>query len=180
MHSTAYDKVINIIKIDNSFHHDNNWSYQTLARIASINGNNNRSDPIYMTLVEKNIGDGIKKAEELLQSGCKIDCPGLSGEFTRQKWLYKFVSCSQNYVKAVTSFDTDYWENFWENKWADKYIQTNVNVAKKGVSIHRIFILPNKVLLGKDDELCAKIAKIINSMLNLHQNLKNVCFLLYS
>ena len=163
------EKCLSLLGIKDLY--SNNWLQESLNRMVIIERSTERHQT-FLTFTRIEISRGINEAEGLLR-GKKIDYSGWEKELERQIWLKDIVANSKNYVKAVTSYDPIYWDNFWNKRgFSDEYTKINISVAKRGVRIDRIFILPDVILDEKDREGCAKIRQIVQPMLMQHSNLR--------
>lgn len=148
----------------------NNWLQEILNRMVAIEKSTERHKG-FLNFTRREIGKAIDVAEGILK-GKKIDYSGWEAEIERQLWLKDIVRDSRRYVRAITSYDPVYWDNFWHKRgFSDEYVKINIEAAKNGVYVERIFVLPDVILKGQDLDGCDKVKEIVMPMLN-KQNIK--------
>jgi hypothetical protein len=166
-------RCVNLLQINNNFLSDD-WLFCSLQKIIESD-NSSQKHCYLLTLVREQISQGIEEAKVTLD-GRMIEYLGSQREIKRQSILTDIIKESRHYIKAVTSFDPVYWKTFWKNtNISEKYIQANISAAQKGVDIERIFLLPDAILEGGDQENSATIRAIMLSMVKKHPNLQIKC-----
>lgn len=168
------ERCVQLLKISNAFLYDE-WLYCSINKVHDIHSTV-KKNKTHLQFVTGAIDAGISDAE-VFMNGKKIDYSGWKEEGKRQRKLRTIVENSNYYVKAVTSYDPVYWENFWNKKdgFSESYRKTNIEAAKRGVFIERIFILPNSIINGEDKDGGRRIEKIVEPMINKSENL-NIYF----
>jgi hypothetical protein len=163
------EKCLSLLSIEDLY--SNNWLQDTLNRMVAIEKSAERHQT-FLNFARTEISRGINEAEGVLR-GKKIDYSGWKKEAERQVWLKDIVVSSKTYIKAVTSYDPVYWDNFWNRRgFSDEYTSVNIAAAKRGVLIDRIFILPDIILNGTDENSCNQIRRIVSPMLGQSSNLR--------
>lgn len=163
------EKCLSLLRIEDLY--SNNWLQDTLNRMVAIEKSAERHQT-FLNFARTEISRGINEAEGVLR-GKKIDYSGWKKESERQVWLKDIVVSSKSYIKAVTSYDPVYWDNFWNRRgFSEEYTSVNIDAAKRGVVIDRIFILPDIILNGTDKNSCNQIRRIVAPMLSQSSNLR--------
>lgn len=86
-------------------------------------------------------------------------------EIVRIARLKEIVENSESYIYAVTYDVRDYLRNFWSKLVVREYVQHNLALADRGVTIERIFVVTPETLSGADREKSDKLHEIMAAFL---------------
>lgn len=153
-------KIVEMLKVHNDYF-DNNWLFSVFNKIVNII-RLSENKPHDLHRVKEIIDNALMNSVKII--GEKYEINILSGEMERIVTLNEAVQRAQNYIFAITVDKNNYFENFWQdiNK---EYINLNVQAAKRGVKIERIFIMSSdsfnpKTIKGKKFSQLAKNLKL--------------------
>ncbi len=164
-----------LLNINNKFLLDD-WLFNELRRITESHNTAAQEHSYLLKLVRDEITQGINEAQATLK-GRRKEYLGAEMEMKRQEKLTDMIGKSKESIRAVTSFNPVYWKTFWGNSnISEEYIEANICAARRGVKIDRIFLLPNSVLDGTDQENSKAVSAIMQSMVGQHDNLQIKCF----
>lgn len=141
------EKLAELIKVNNEFFYEDEL-FEILNKIVetrklAISKANN-------TLAFKRIiFSAIEQIEKELINGFSIETG--DDEWKRNNLLIEIINTAKSYIYALTFDDNQYFKDFWEYRvFTKEYIETNIEAAKRGVRIERIFIVDQKIISGNN------------------------------
>lgn len=144
------DRLAELIKLNNQYFHEDEL-FTMLERIVEA-----RKLAIKRTdntlAFHKIIYNAIDQIERELINGFRVETG--EDEWERSKQLKEIVSGAKLYVYALTFDSNEYLNDFWAKVFAKEYVETNLEAARRGVKVERIFIVDSKIISG--DKLSAE------------------------
>ncbi|MEM8720380.1 MAG: hypothetical protein AAGE84_13930 [Cyanobacteria bacterium P01_G01_bin.39] len=90
----------------------------------------------------------------------------IDDEHKRASILEDIILKSSKYVYAVTFDENEYLDTFWSGLFPDKYVKSNLEKAKTGVPIERIFVVDERIINNNN---------LSNIEVNKRNNLIEIC-----
>jgi hypothetical protein len=150
-------KIVNVLRIQNEYF-DDKWLFMVFDNVVDI-VKFSKSNIHDLERVQGEIDNSLQKAKELIGAPFFID--NLErGEWSRIVYLNRAFENSQRIVQAVTMDERNYFDNFWQ-PLNSGYSKLNVDAAKRGVTIQRIFVMDGIILKKGKDEKTKKFWDLI-------------------
>lgn len=158
-------KIVDVLKIQNAFF-DDKWLNSVFNELVELIKTTHPHD---LERVKGVISGSLQNSKEAIGSPMYYE---EKNELERMVHINKAVNNTQQYVCAVTFDTNNYFENFWQGVNED-YVTVNLEAAKRGVMIERIFVMSETVLQPKSkDEKARKFRAIVNSLKKGGENIK--------
>lgn len=169
--ATAVERILILLKMHNSYFSNEKmlFTFDTLLKlreVAELRPHDvERFDDIIIDSIDK-----IKK--EIGQPFRKLTG---DDELYRSIKLKQAIQYANNYVYALTYDANNYLNRFWAGNFGREYVETNLQVAGRGVIIERVFIVDENVFTGQNmtDEEKEKREKLVDMSNNLRKGMPN-------
>lgn len=113
------------------------------------------------------ITQALDKARREVGTSFRIDTG--DDELERIMRLKDIVANAKEYIYAVTFDVDDYLNKFWAKVFGSEYVKSNLEAARRGVEIERIFVVEKKIISGKqlndiDKEKHDKLMSLVKAL----------------